>query len=113
MIAFFTQKAFASACGNSNLPNGLLFGGGFSALRQLGIEELGLVLVVIAVFFISFATIWLIGKALHGITIVEEAGVKVKVPVPILNLGDIPEVPSEVTDNEKDTEKRIEAEVEK
>ncbi|MEM0163958.1 MAG: ammonium transporter, partial [Thermoplasmata archaeon] len=28
MIAFFTQNAFATASGNSNLPNGLLFGGG-------------------------------------------------------------------------------------
>lgn len=36
MIAFFTQSDFAVASGNSNLPNGLLFGGGMAAVQQLG-----------------------------------------------------------------------------
>lgn len=67
MIAFFTQSSFASAAGTT-LPNGLLFGGGLAALRQLGIEALGLVAVIIFVFCISTIAIWLIGKALGGIT---------------------------------------------
>ncbi len=67
MIAFFTQHSFAVASGNSVLPNGLLFYGGFPALRQLGIELLGIAVVVIVVFAISLATIYIISKLLHGI----------------------------------------------
>ncbi len=87
MIAFFTQNAFATASGNSNLPNGLLFGGGFLALKQLGIEEFGLVIVLIAVFAISFATIWIISKAIHGITVSEKSLEKTKFTIPVLNLA--------------------------
>jgi Amt family ammonium transporter len=68
MIAFFTQNAFASASGNSNLPNGLLFGGGLSALQQLGLEMLAVIVVSIVVFTISYISLWLIGLAMNGIT---------------------------------------------
>jgi Amt family ammonium transporter len=67
MIAFFTQHSFAVASGNSVLPNGLLFYGGFPALRQLGIELLGIAVVVVTVFAISLVTIYLISKLIHGI----------------------------------------------
>ena len=67
MIAFFTQHSFAVASGNSVLPNGLLFYGGFTALRQLGIELLGITVVVVVVFTISLVTIYLISKLIHGI----------------------------------------------
>jgi len=76
MIAFFTQNAFATASGNSNLPNGLLFGGGFLALKQLGIELFGLVIVLLTVFTISFVTIWIISKAMHGITVSENFAIE-------------------------------------
>lgn len=68
MIAFFTQAPFAAASGNPTLPNGLLFGGGYAALGQLGIESLGLVVVLIVVFLLSFAVIRVIAKAIGGIT---------------------------------------------
>ncbi len=78
MIPFFTQKAFVSylpsltlpsgALVNSTLPDGLFFGGGFSALQQLGIEAFGIVVVVITVFALSYATSWLIAAAMNGIT---------------------------------------------
>ncbi len=76
MIAFFTQHSFAVASGNSVLPNGLLFYGGFAALRQLGIELLGIGVVVVTVFAISLITIYLISKMLHGILNNEEYGTK-------------------------------------
>lgn len=69
MIAFFTQHAFASASGNSNLPNGLFFGGGYIALDQLGIEIFGIIVVMITVFSISYLCLYIIGKATDGITI--------------------------------------------
>lgn len=68
MIAFFTQHSFAAASGSANLPNGILFGGGTAAVSQLGIETLGLVTVLVVVFCLSSITIWLISKALGGIT---------------------------------------------
>ena len=68
MIAFFTQNAFAAASGNSNLPNGLLFGGGLSAIQQLGLEILAVIAVSIVVFIISYISLWLIGLAMNGIT---------------------------------------------
>ncbi|MDG7043771.1 MAG: ammonium transporter [Nitrososphaerota archaeon] len=68
MIAFFTQNAFAAASGAANLPNGLLFGGGFAALGQLGLEVFGVAVVMSVVFVLSYATISLIGIATHGIT---------------------------------------------
>ncbi len=103
MIAFFTQKAFATASGNSNLPNGLLFGGGFLALKQLGIEEFGLVIVLIAVFAISFATIWIISKAIHGITVSEESQQKIASTNMVINLSSKKVVePEDFSEEEKE-----------
>jgi Amt family ammonium transporter len=68
MIPFFTEQAFAAASGFPNLPDGLFFGGGYAAIQQLGIEALGIVVVMATVFVLSFATVWLIGKAFRGIT---------------------------------------------
>lgn len=68
MIAFFAQHSFAAASGSANLPNGLLFGGGNAALAQLGIESFGIAAVLVVVFCLSSISIWLVGKALGGIT---------------------------------------------
>jgi Amt family ammonium transporter len=68
MIAFFTQTPFAIASGNPTLPNGLLFGGGFQAFTQLGIEAFGIIVVMITVFLLSFATCVIIAKLFGGIT---------------------------------------------
>ncbi len=68
MIAFFTQSAFATASGNANLPSGLLFGGGLTALHQLGLEAFAAVVVVVAVFVMTYATLEVIAWAMHGIT---------------------------------------------
>ena len=78
MIPFFAQKAFASAIPSltlptgasvsSTLPDGLLFGGGYPALQQLGIEAFGIVTVMITVFVLSYLTSWLLAKAMKGIT---------------------------------------------
>ncbi len=68
MIGFFTQNAFAAASGNAKLPNGLLFGGGLAALTQIGLEMFAVVVVMIVVFVLSYASMWLIGLALHGVT---------------------------------------------
>jgi ammonium transporter, Amt family len=69
MIAFFAQRAFASQSGAVSLPNGLLFGGGWTALHQLGIEELGIVVVMVTIFVLSFLTAWLLARGLRGITV--------------------------------------------
>ncbi len=68
MIAFFAQTQFAHASGATSLPNGLLFGGGTAALHQLGIEELGIVAVMLVIFVLSFVVAWLLAAGLHGIT---------------------------------------------
>ena len=68
MIAFFTQQPFAAAAGSPNLPNGILFGGGYPALQQLGTELLGVAAVMVTVFALSFVTMWVAGLVLHGIT---------------------------------------------
>jgi Amt family ammonium transporter len=67
MIGFFAQNAFASASGNPTVPDGLLFGGGIAALHQLGIEVLGITVVLAAVFVISLVTIRVASQLLHGI----------------------------------------------
>jgi Amt family ammonium transporter len=77
MIPFFTQKAFVSALASltlqngtlvpPSLPDGLLFGGGISALNQLGIEVYGIVAVILTVFILSYLTSWLISKLMKGI----------------------------------------------
>src|SRR5712691_4977673 len=69
MIAFFAQQRFAAGSGFPKLPNGLFFGGGGAAAHQLGVELLGIVTVVAAVFFLSFATVALLARATGGITI--------------------------------------------
>jgi len=68
MIAFFTQTSFAAGSGFPTLPKGLLFGGGGAAVRQLGIEVFGILVVVAAVFTLSFATISVITRVIGGIT---------------------------------------------
>ncbi|MCI4335665.1 MAG: ammonium transporter [Thermoplasmata archaeon] len=67
MIAFFSQTAFASPAGAPGLPNGLLFGGGMSAAHQLGIELFGVVVVIVVVFILSFATMAILARVLGGI----------------------------------------------
>lgn len=67
MIAFFTQTAFAGASGASNLPNGLLFGGGFAALYQLGLESFAVIVVGAFVFTASYLSIYAISMVLKGI----------------------------------------------
>jgi ammonium transporter, Amt family len=69
MIAFFTQTPFAAGSGFPTLPNGLLYGGGGDALHQLGVEVIGILAVVAAVFALSYATIWVIKQVTGGITI--------------------------------------------
>jgi len=68
MISFFTQNGFAAASGNPTLPDGLFFGGGLAALRQLGVEAFGLVVVVVVVFVLSYAFVLAIAKAIRGFT---------------------------------------------
>ena len=68
MIAFFAQSAFAVPAGAVNLPNGLLFGGSWAALHQLGIELLGVAVVCGVVFVLSFLGMAALAKAMHGIT---------------------------------------------
>jgi ammonium transporter, Amt family len=68
MIPFFAQSAFSQGSGAGALPNGLLFGGGWAALQQLGVELLGIVVVLATVFALSLVFISGIARALHGIT---------------------------------------------
>ncbi|MHB8358734.1 MAG: ammonium transporter [Thermoplasmataceae archaeon] len=67
MIAFFTQHSYAALSGNSVLPNGFIFGGGFAALYTLGVEILGILAVAVTVFSLSYAVIFAISKAMHGL----------------------------------------------
>jgi Amt family ammonium transporter len=68
MIALFTQQPFAVSAGVPNLPNGILFGGGYPALQQLGTELLGVAAVMLTVFVLSYVSMWVISLILHGIT---------------------------------------------
>lgn len=68
MIPFFAQKEFATPSGATNLPNGLLFGGGYPAVQQLGIEAFGIAVVVATVFILSYLTSWIIAGTMKGIT---------------------------------------------
>jgi Amt family ammonium transporter len=78
MIAVFSQRTFAIASGNpvtpgnSPIPDGLLFGGGSAALQQLGIEALGIAVVMATVFALSYASVSIISRAMHGILNREE-----------------------------------------
>ena len=68
MIPFFTQNAFASASGNGGLPSGLLFGGGTAALDQFALEALAAVVVLAAVFAMTYAALEVIARTMNGIT---------------------------------------------
>ena len=67
MIAFLAQKRFAAGSGFPKLPNGLFFGGGSHALHQFGIELLGIITVMGAVFALSFATAVVLSQMFGGI----------------------------------------------
>ena len=67
MIAFFAQRKFAAGSGFPKLPNGLFFGGGGHAIHQLGVELLGIVTVMAAVFCLSFATVAVLARVFGGI----------------------------------------------
>lgn len=68
MIAFFAQRRFAVGSGFPHLPNGLFFGGGEAAIKQLGIEVLGIVTAGAAVFVLSSLTTRVLAAAMGGIT---------------------------------------------
>jgi Amt family ammonium transporter len=68
MIAFFAQNQFASGSGFPTLPNGLFFGGGGPAIKQLGIEAFGIVVVVLVVFALSNLTVRILAARMKGIT---------------------------------------------
>jgi Amt family ammonium transporter len=68
MIAFFAQNQFAAGSGFPTLPNGVLFGGGGDAVKQLGIEVMGIVVSVVAVFLISNLTVRVLAALMKGIT---------------------------------------------
>ncbi|MGC8561925.1 MAG: ammonium transporter [Thermoplasmata archaeon] len=86
LIAFLAQKGYASYSGAKNLPNGIFFGGGMLALRQLGVELLAIVAVFAFVFVLSYVTLFVIGKFTKGITTdytVENVNLLSKDPSPI------------------------------
>jgi Amt family ammonium transporter len=68
MIAFFAQNQFATGSGFPSLPNGLLFGGGGAAVKQFGIEVLGIAVAVAAVFVLSNLTVRVLALLMKGIT---------------------------------------------
>ncbi len=69
MIGVFAQAGFAAGAGYTSLPNGLLFGGGWTAVHQIGLECFAAAVVIPVVFAISFVSIWIIAKILGGITL--------------------------------------------
>jgi Amt family ammonium transporter len=68
MIAFFAQNQFGTGSGFPTLPNGVFFGGGGAAVKQLGIEVLGIAAVVVAVFVLSHLTVRVLAGLMKGIT---------------------------------------------
>jgi Amt family ammonium transporter len=68
MIAFFAQTQFATGSGFPALPNGVLFGGGGAAVKQLGIEVLGIGVAVVVVFLLSHLTVRVLAALMKGIT---------------------------------------------
>jgi ammonium transporter, Amt family len=68
MIAFFAQNQFATGSGFPTLPNGLFFGGGGAAVKQLGIEVLGIGVAVVTVFLLSNVTVRVLAALMKGIT---------------------------------------------
>ena len=71
MIPVFAQGGFASGSGYPNLPNGLLFGGGMAAVRQFGIEFLGVAAVMATVFVLSWVTMGIIARSMGGLLVSE------------------------------------------
>jgi Amt family ammonium transporter len=82
MIAFFAQNQFATGSGFPTLPNGLFFGGGGAALKQLGIEILGIGVSVVAVFVLSHLTVRVLAALMKGITTSLAAEVEIKTGAP-------------------------------
>jgi Amt family ammonium transporter len=68
MIAFFAQNQFATGSGFPALPNGVLFGGGGAAVKQFGIEVLGIGVAVVVVFALSHLTVRILAALMRGIT---------------------------------------------
>ena len=68
MIAFFAQNQFATGSGFPALPNGVLFGGGGAAVKQFGIEVLGISVAVLVVFVLSHLTVRILAALMRGIT---------------------------------------------
>jgi ammonium transporter, Amt family len=68
MIPFFAQTDFAIGSGATALPNGLLFGGGWAAIHQLGVEAFGSIVVLVVIFVLSFVTMAILARFLGGIT---------------------------------------------
>ncbi|MCI4366142.1 MAG: ammonium transporter [Thermoplasmata archaeon] len=68
MIAVFAQSTYAGPSGAPGLPNGLLFGGGMSAVHQMGLEWLGIAVVLATVFVLSFVVAGVLSQLLGGIT---------------------------------------------
>jgi Amt family ammonium transporter len=68
MIAFFAQNQFATGSGFPALPNGVFFGGGGAAAKQLGIEVLGIGAAVLIVFALSNLTVRVLAAVMKGIT---------------------------------------------
>jgi Amt family ammonium transporter len=68
MIALFAQNQFATGSGFPSLPNGLLFGGGGAAVKQLSIEILGIAVAVVTVFVLSSLTVRALAAFMSGIT---------------------------------------------
>lgn len=67
MIGVFSQNIFATASGYPLVPNGLLFGGGLTALHQIGVETIGILAVAAFVFTVSFATSFVLSKSMGGL----------------------------------------------
>jgi Amt family ammonium transporter len=84
MIAFFAQNQFATGSGFPGLPNGVLFGGGGAAIKQLGIEVLGVVAAFVAVFVLSNLTVRVLAALMKGITTsyIEGAAVETMMEAP-------------------------------
>jgi Amt family ammonium transporter len=87
MIGFFAQHQFATGSGFPSLPNGLLFGGGGAAVKQLGIEVLGIGVALAAVFLLSNLTIRVLAVLMKGITTgyldVSTAETGLRMPAPL------------------------------
>ena len=68
MIAFSAQNQFATGSGFPMLPNGVLFGSGGAAIKQLGIEAMGIGVAGATVFVLSNLTVRVLAALMKGIT---------------------------------------------